>query len=267
VTRSLTQLVFVSVFVANCGSQNQPSAQQTAEVQQGADGMNTMTQTIALADSLFRFDPDLDPSGSLNANLQVIQNNVMRSDGGCATATASGSTGLTIVFAPNCTLQGVSISGTVNLQLSSPAARTLTVAVTLTSVVVNGWDLAGTVDFSTSDGAYLSVNLNVTHAGTSYEFDGTVSGAPGVITIDGSLTIGGNSGTVTSVMLQHGACWPESGTVLMTLSGLAATLTFEPSTATSGQASVTYQTPAGTTKPACYELSSHGTCTPTPCSG
>jgi len=42
-----------------------------------------------------------------------------------------------------------------------------------------------------------------------------VSGAPGVITIAGSVTVGTNTGTLTSVTFQHAACWPNSGTLTM----------------------------------------------------
>jgi hypothetical protein len=256
-----------AVTLLACGNP-QPSPDQTAAAQQGNDATATFLETFKMADALFRFDPDINPGDTPTNNATTIRNNVTGANQSCATVSATNSTTFTATFAQGCTIGGVSISGTVAIAVTSPASGTISVSLTLTSVVVNSWDIAGTAAFSTSTGSFLSADLNLTHSGTTFGFSGTVQGKIGSITIGGTVNLPSlsTSATLTNVVVNHGDCWPSGGTLTTTVDGLTATVTFESSTATTGQATISYQTPAGATKPACYALPSFGsTCAAQAC--
>jgi hypothetical protein len=241
-----------------------PSAAQTSATADTTNDTNTVAVSLTLADALAKFDPDLRPDGTAADNLTTIKANLATSQGGCAKVTASGDSGLSVDFGAGCTFNGVTVSGslTVKVDVTLAPPKSVAVSLTLTNLVVNGWDIAGTANLSTVNGSTLTAKIDVTHAGKSLSFDGTVVGSPTSMTIDGTL----GTATLTAVVIQKGACWPSAGTATTTVSGLSGTLTFDANTGTTGQASITYQTPAGATKPACYALPSYGTkCTATAC--
>ncbi len=298
-------LAFGLLAAAGCGLHSsptpgaaEPTAEQTAAAQQGSEALTSIVQSLALSNAMLKFDPDLNPDAGAAANAATIAGNVSGADGGGSSLTVSpsaadggnlavgntgtgvacnggdcldGGTSFTINFGAGCTLDGITVSGSITVAVSVPQPGTLTVALTLTNLVIDGWDLAGTASFTTSDGSTLTVALDLTHSGTALTFNGTVTGAAGAMTIDGdaSTTVSGGtlSATLKGVVLTKGSCWPSGGSVAMTASGLGETLLFTPATATSGQASVTYQTPLGSTQPACFELPQSGSCVPTACPG
>src|SRR5262245_48283358 len=166
-------------------SQPTPTAQQTVSAKQSTEPTTTVVQALHLADVLFKFDPDLMTTRTASDNIQTIRSNLGGADAGCPKTTVSGQDGLTVDFGTGCTVNGVTASGSLNLQvkLALGPPKTVEVSITLTSLVVNGWDLAGTAHFSTTGNTTLTVMLALSHAGTSFSFNGTVVGSPGSMTI------------------------------------------------------------------------------------
>jgi hypothetical protein len=263
-------LLIPSLMMLGCSSNEPPTAtpEQLASMERVGSAATSVVQSLHLSDALFKFDPDLDPGKTADGNASTIRSNL---DGtSCATVKLSGVAELTADFGAGCSFGGVTVSGTVVVKVTvtgPDSGRTVGVKLTLTSLVVNGWDLAGSASFSSSGGSTLSATLDLTHSGMSVKFDGSVVGSTGSMKIDGALTVNSGaaplSASLAAVTVARGACWPNGGTA--TISGLG-TLTFDSQTATTGQAKLVIQTPLGPTPPFCYALPSHGTgCNATAC--
>ena len=243
------------------------SAEQTAQqiAAQTSDATMTLAQTLALADAFFQFDPDLDPMGTEDQNRQTVRSNVEAQGGACVDVTLVVG-GIKADFGQGCTLaNGTQVSGAVTLKLSkTDATNTLTVSATFDALVVNSFDIDGDVSFATSTGNTFAITLDLTHAGQTLAGNLDVVGEPGVMTIDGQISVSNASSqtglVLTDVVLDQGACYPRAGAVQVT-AAVSGTLTFDASTPTTGQATFALGPLSG-----CYQLPTYGSCASQPCS-
>jgi hypothetical protein len=144
--------------------------------------------------------------------------------------------------APGCTLAGgTQISGTVNLGVSE-ASGTTTIALTLTSVVVNGEALSGQASFATTNGSTFNVTSSMTSGAKVHASTLTIIGGSSSFSISGTATVtesGSTSNvTLTNVVHTKGECYATSGSMTVAKGGTSEVLTFEPSTPATGVVSV-----------------------------
>jgi len=226
----------VCALLCACGGATDPTADETSALGGGHDATLSQQQSMALADSLFDFDPTLDTTQTAAANAQAIATHAM-TQVGCATATVSGSTATVTAAAPGCTtLNGVTFSGTVSAAVSK-SGTTLTVALTFTNVVLGSSTVTGTMTLVTSDGTTFQVTYALTRNGKSVSGSLTAVGATGQITTSGTVVNGSTSATFTSVVWKKGDCYPSSGTVAVTQGKVTTTYTFSASTPSTGTVS------------------------------
>lgn len=258
--------VLVSVLIG-CGGAGNPDAginpdELTREerdlADRGGESSNTSQQLTVLADSLFDFDPTIDPSRTAAENAAAIEARVrtnlgdvdggVPADGGqlgCGSVSLSGST-VTVAFGspPGCTLHnGVVVSGTVAVAVSK-VASTITLRLTLTQVVSNGVPLAGTATFTTTTGSTFSIDANLTSGTTTWTLTNlTATGGTGTTTLNGSVAIsGGDTSTTTTfsnLTWKAGDCYPNGGTVTSKKGLVSTVITFEATTPTTGLVKVT----------------------------
>lgn len=240
------------------GGGSQLDAEEADTTNRGGDSSNGIQQTAAIADSLFDFDPTIDTAKTALENAVAIEQNVRNNLGsldggfpvdggslGCGSVSLSGTT-VTVAFGPSpgCTMKnGVTASGTVAVTVTK-ATSTVSLAITMTSLVVNGKSLAGTATFTTQNGTTFTVNADVTSGSTRYQATAfTITGGTNTVTFNGTLTV--TSGTVSSSMTfttlvwNKGDCYPSGGTVRAQKAAVVATITFTSTTATTGKVTVT----------------------------
>lgn len=249
--------------LVGCGGGGEPDAGSDAltgeerdVVDRGNRSSNASQQLSVVADSLFDFDPTLDASKTAAENALAIEArvraNLGSTDGGvpgdggltgCGSVSLSGTT-VTVAYGPppGCTLRtGGTISGTIAAGVAK-SGSTITVSLTLTNVVANGVALSGTASFATGNGSTFTVNANVTSGSTTYTMTNlSVAGGTGTTTINGSVTVSGDttvSMSFNAVSWKVGDCYPSGGT-LTTKKGLVTTVvTFTAATATTGTVTV-----------------------------
>lgn len=238
-----------------------PTPEERKAADRGGRSSNTSQQLVALADSFFDFDPTIDTTKTAEQNAAAIQANTLTNLSGCGSVTVSGTTVTVSMPPPGCTFEnGVSASGTVTLTVTK-AGSTITVAMTLTGIVVNGVSLAGTASFVTSNGSTFTVTANLTSDSTTYTCDLTVASTTGSATITGTVTEtdGGTktSCAFTKVIWKQGDCYPNSGSIKITTGLVTTTVSFTASTPTTGQVTVTSGRKTYTTS-----LPAYGNCPP-----
>lgn len=224
----------------------------------GGESSNAVLQLVVLADSLFDFDPTLDTTRTAAENAEAIERNIRGNLGsldggvpldggatGCGAVALAGST-LTVSFgaAPGCVLRnGARVSGSVSVTVTK-ALNTLTVALVLSQISVNGKTLDGSASWSTTSNTSFTVDADITSGTRRFQATGfSVSGGAGTATIGGTLQVTDGaknySMTFTNVTWAKGDCYPNGGT-LRTVKGLvASTITFNAQTPTTGQVTVT----------------------------
>jgi hypothetical protein len=224
-----------------------PTPEESASFDDGAAGSTSAHQALVAADSLFDFDPTLDPKATAEANTQAVATFATTNLQGCGSVTVAGTT-VTVAFGPppGCTLKtGIAISGTATATISSGNGTTK-VALGFASLVVGGHAVDGTATLTTTDGSKFTAELAIRSGSTSISGTVTVQGSKGAFTVDGPLTVtGGDAGTsgtsvvFTSMHYTLGACYPDGGSMKVTKGLVTETITFDASTPTTGVVTVT----------------------------
>jgi hypothetical protein len=223
---------------------NEPDLAERALFDHGGSEVSAGQALTALADSLFQFDPTIDPMADAPENAQNIKRDVALQQNGCGSVSASGAV-VTVSFgaAPGCTLKnGVSVSGSVAVGVSKSGATT-SLTVTFTDVVSNGKAFAGELTFATTNGTTFTVRGKLTSGSTETTYNLIVTGTANSATLDGSMasTKGGQASTLMfgNVAWNRGDCYPRSGQVTFKQGVLLnMTATFTASTPTTGIVSV-----------------------------
>jgi hypothetical protein len=220
----------LAVLLISCGPSDDP--EETSALRSGNDANQTQQQTLALADELFDFDPTLDPTRTALENAEAVSTRA-RAQLPCAMVSLSGTT-LTVNAATACTTpNGVTFSGSFTAAISKTGSS-LTVTLTFTSVVIGSTTVDGTTTLVTSNGSTFQVTYALTKAGTAVSGTLTAVGAPGQITVDGTLVSGSNTVTMTGVLWKKGACYPSAGSISVTQGRVVTTYTFSSSTPSTG---------------------------------
>lgn len=258
--------VLVSLLMG-CGGAGNPDAgtdpnllsrDEREVVDRGGDSSNASQQLTVLADSLFDFDPTIDPTktaaenaaaveGRVRSNLGDVDGGVPADGGalGCGSVSLSGTT-VTVAFgpAPGCTLRnGSVISGTVAVGVAKTAS-TITLTLTLTQVVSNGVPLSGSATFATTTGSTFTVNANLTSGTTTWTITNlSATGGTGTTTLNGTVSTAGGDATTTmtftNLTWKAGDCYPNGGTVTSKKGLVSTVITFEATTPTTGLVKVT----------------------------
>jgi hypothetical protein len=237
------------------GSGDALSTDEASVNDRGNESQSAVQALAVAADSLFSFDPTVDPTQSSATNadriFHNIRDNLGSTDGGfpddagttgCGTVSLTGTT-VSVDFGTGCTLRsGATISGSASVGVAV-ASGTATLTLTFTQLDVNGRVIDGTGTWSTSNGSTFTATVNISAGGTTYSASGfTITGTAGTITLDGTLTVtAGDASTtmvLTGVMWNRGDCYPSSGTVKATRGLISTTTTFTSASATSGKVSV-----------------------------
>ena len=197
-----------------------------------------VTLSLALADSLFDFDPTLDPSMSAEANAALVAAFAEAGLAGCGTVLVSGAT-VTVDYGAGCELStGVRASGSVSLTFSKSGSE-LSVAMTFDMLSVEERTLDGSATFVTSDGSTLAVT-SMLASGVSADL--VVVGSVGAMQIDGTATVVRGGATLmltfTGVVWRQGDCYPSAGTLGVGSGRLVQTVTFSSASASSGVVTV-----------------------------
>lgn len=236
-------------FTAACASSSTPadatSLSGDEETTFGTSGgtLSSNQETVSLADSLFDFDPTIDPAATPDANAAAVGANTKTNLGTCGSVTVAGAT-VAVDFGapPGCTLaNGAVVSGKVSVAVSK-SGTTTSLALTLTDVVVNGTTVAGQATFATSNGSTFTVTSSLAGATKSETSNLTVVGAASSFTISGTAQVT-DSGTTSSVVFKDvvhakGECYAHSGSMTVTKGLLTETVTFTSNTPQTGQVTV-----------------------------
>jgi hypothetical protein len=253
---------------AGADSGNGLSGDEQSTYDGGSPGVNAIIALASAADAMFQFDPTIDPSQTDVGNANLVSAHILQelgatNDSGakCGSVTLTNTT-VTASFgpAPGCTLpNGTKISGTISVGITK-ASSTITIAMTMTTVMVNGVALDGTVQFSTTNGTTFTLSGNFTSGTTTYSSTGlTFTGSTGVVTVDGNFSITTDTTTtytLAAVTWKVGDCYPNGGSLTIKTGLIAMTLTFDATTPTTGNVTVTIGKKSVTEK-----LPVYGTCT------
>jgi hypothetical protein len=209
----------------------------------GGGSLAINQEATNLANGLFDFDPTINPAATPAANATSIGQNIQKNLGSCGKVTVSGAT-VTASFGPppGCTLMnGPTVSGTVVLALSKSGGTT-TVAVNLTSVVVDGKALSGTAQFATSNGSTFALTTALTSGTQTDTANLTVAGSATELTLSGTAkeVNGGLTTSFTFANVTHvdGECYATMGTMTIGEGPIAETITFNASTPATGMVTV-----------------------------
>jgi len=207
----------------------------------GGGSMAINEEGTKLADSLFDFDPTIDPTTTAAQNAAAIGANIQMNLGSsCGTVSVMGAD-VTVSFGapPGCTLtNGNVVSGAVSLVVSQSGGTT-TIALALTSVVCNGEPLSGTASFATTNGTTFAVTTNLTSSDKTDSAQLTVTGRAGSYTVSGTSTLKENglssALTFAGLTVALGQCYATAGALTVSSGPVSETLTFDANTPTTGQ--------------------------------
>jgi hypothetical protein len=151
------------------------------------------------------------------------------------------------------------VSGTASFGVSGQNG-TITVTVAFFNLVVDGVDLTGSAEFTTTTGNTFTVVFNLMSKGAKVMGTLMLSGAPGSMTFNGTVTQTKSPGaatttTFTSVLWKKGDCYPSSGSVAITRGRVSQTATFSTTTPATGKVDLTVGTKTTT-----VTLPAYGTC-------
>ncbi len=204
-------------------------------------GSNTIQSLADITDSVFNFDPTLDPTKDAAQNATAVQGQAMVALNGCGSATLSGTT-VTVDFGMGCTLKnGTVASGSISVGVTQSGTM-ISLAVTMTMLKVNGQSLDGTLTMNTSNATSFTTIGSVTTSDGTFNANLTLSGTATSIGISGTLEE--SSGTVKSgytftfVVWNRADCYPNSGAVKIQRGAVMSTITFDAMTATTGKVTV-----------------------------
>lgn len=239
-----TLLFLSATAIAGCGAAagDALTADELDAVRESGSSTSVAHQSMVIADSLFDFDPTIDPTLSAEQNATAIRDRIQSQSSGCGTISLAGTT-LTVNFgaAPGCTLaNGVTASGSLTAGVSK-SGSTITVALSFASLVVNGKALDGTASFATSNGSTFAVTAALTSGADTINANLTVTGASGSFTMGGTASSSRSSmsATFTAVTYRAGDCYPNGGSMALTRGPVSLTVTFSASSANSGVVTVT----------------------------
>lgn len=231
---------------ASCGGGELegPTVEESAALREGGSVATSAQKTIAVADSLFDFDPTIDPNATPEANAAAIAANTRDTLMGCGAVAVTG-TSVSVSFGapPGCMLRtGVRVSGAVTATVSREG-NSAVIALAFTQLVVDGHAINGSAVFRTQNGSTFAVTLSLMSGSDALTGSYTVVGASGQFTVSGAGSVV-RGGATTSVQLEgvvyrRGDCYPSAGTMRLTRGAIAVTVTFTAATAASGQVSVT----------------------------
>ncbi len=237
------------------------SSDETDTVSRGGDGSISIDEALALADSVFQFDPTIDPAASPAQNAQSIGTRTKTTGGACAMVTTSGTT-VTADFgaAPGCKLtSGVTVTGTVSATVSASSGTT-TVVLGLMNVTVNGRAIAGTLSFATTNGTTFQTTVALS-TGSMLTGMITIVGSAAGFSLNGTLSSAASDATtsitLTNVAYVTGDCYPSAGSMAVTKGIVSETITFNQATATTGKVTVTIGS-----RPNTATLPAYGSCPP-----
>jgi hypothetical protein len=220
-----------------------PSADETDTANRGSDGGVSIQEALLLADSMFQFDPTINPASTPAQNAQAIGNQTKSLGGACAMVTTAGNT-VTANFGapPGCKLSnGLTVSGTASATVSASGGTTA-VALAFTNVVVNTRALSGTISFTTTNGTSFQTTFALT-AGPMLTGMVAITGSPTGFTFNGNVSVVATDAT-TSLTLNNvayvtGDCYPSGGSMAITKGNTSETITFSATSATTGKVTVT----------------------------
>jgi len=221
-----------------------PTLEERQTFDRGAGSDNDLQRLLAVADSMFNFDPTLNPTMSAAANAMEIQRYTMTNLAGCGSVMVVGTT-VTVSFGTGCTLMnGVHVSGSATLMVSGGMGSALTVAMSFASLTVETATLSGTASFVTSNGTTFTVTANLTSGTTTIRANLTVVAVTGAYTVTGTASqmVTGEAATALTFNSLHyvmGQCYPDGGSVTVMRGLITMTYTFSAMTPTTGQVSVT----------------------------
>lgn len=201
-------------------------------------------QAVVIADSMFDFDPTIDPSATAEANAMAVRDRIRSQLGTCGMVSLTNTTvAVSFGAAPGCSLvNGVTASGSLSASVSK-TGTTITIALAFTSLVVNGKSLDGTASFATSNGTTFNVTAMLTSGSDTLNANVTVTGATGSFAMNGTASgsRGGSNtaATFSNVTYRSGDCYPNGGSMAITRGPVSMTVTFSAATANSGQVTVT----------------------------
>ncbi|MBI5481572.1 MAG: hypothetical protein HY906_22135 [Deltaproteobacteria bacterium] len=218
------------------GGEEELNSDEQAEVTLHGSGVVAAHQALVAVDQTMEIDPTLDVTKTPEQNADAIRQRAA-DGGGCVTATVSGAT-VTVTFGAGCSVRGSTISGQLSLTVTK-IAGTITVVATFVGVEVDGKHLDGSIQLmTTGDGTY-QVTFNLTSGDTTVTGDVGLVGAPGELTLSGTLTTAGEgrnaSATLTDLHYVIGDCYPSGGTLSIASTRFTGTITFLATTPQDGQ--------------------------------
>jgi len=242
--------------VPSCGSSDTgPTDAELAMA--GRSAALDATLLATLADTLlFDLDETLDPSQDAAAAAAAIGQYATAALAGCGTLTTS-ATQIAAQLGTGCTLpSGTTVAGSVQAVVSrANASAPLSIALSF-AATVDGYSLAGTATFSTTDARTFSVQAQLQSSSGTY----TVRCGEGVLKADGTASgsAGGLSYSATLTALEHplGVCFPDAGQVGLTHEGFTSRVVFATTSGTTGEVTLVK---SGSSSSA-VTLPAYGTC-------
>jgi hypothetical protein len=238
--------VVLLLSLAGCGgvATDALTADELDSIRESGASTSSAHQTVVIADSLFDFDPTINPAATAEANATAVRDRVQSQLNGCGSVMLTGAT-VTVSFgaAPGCTLvNGVQASGSVSAAVTKVGATT-TIALSFSSLVVNGKSLDGTASFATTTGSSFAVTAMLASGPDSLTANVTVTGASGSFTMSGTASgsRGGSNtaATFSNVTYRSGDCYPNGGAMTIMRGPVSLVVTFSGATATTGAVTVT----------------------------
>lgn len=218
------------------------TANDTTALAAGGEAVNVTQVTLSLADTLFDFDPTVDPNATALANAAAVGDHARGNGAGCTEVTVEGAT-VTVGFGEVCQLaNGVIASGSVTIAVAKADATT-TLTVTFTDTVVDNHELGGTVTFTTTNGTtFHVVSDSLVSEGKPYAIDMTVTGSAGAMTVSGLVGFGVGveftSVNFSQVAYTKGDCYPSGGLFSVKKGPTEMLVYFSAETASTGKVTV-----------------------------
>lgn len=230
-----TALIVSLVISALSACGGMEDTEEASALRGGHDANQAQQQSLALADELFDFDPTLDPTKTAQQNADAVYTRAT-TQLPCAMVMQSGTT-LTVTASTPCTSpNGVTFSGSFTAAIVK-SGNELTVTLSWSNVVIGDTTLNGTTTLVTSNGSTFQVTYALMKNGASVSGTITAVGAPGQITVDGTLANGTTNATMTGVLWKKGDCYPSAGSITVTQGRVTTTYTFSSATASTGTVS------------------------------
>lgn len=269
-TRLLPALALCLATACGTAATNEetPTEEETTSLREGSTAMTTAQQSTVLADSLFDFDPTIDPAATPEANAEAIATHTRSNTMGCGSVTVTGaSVAVSFGAAPGCTLaNGLVVSGGVTASVSREGSTT-SVSLAFMQLVVNGHGVDGSTVFRTQNGSTFEVTATLTSGTDSFTGTYTVVGTTGAFTVTGtgSATRAGTTSALQlmGVAYRRGDCYPNAGTMVVTRGAITMTVAFSTASATTGQVTVTQGRRTYTTTLPAYGSCPSSSATPT----